>query len=145
MMDADRDTIFTAEYLDAGEPQESTVRPVSLASLSMLAKLHNPMRYLYLGNIEKAQVILAEDLPCILEYVWLHVAPVNTVRELVLNGTQEAVQRAVYDWAENLTMEQLQRYVEALEADVTRVQLARAEVIPTPGKGDPSKNVQSQH
>lgn len=102
---ADRDSIFSDSLISAeNEATDKTLRAVSISSLAMMARLNNPLRYLFWGTVQDAQVVLSEDLPYILEFVWLHAAPQSEVRKLVINNDKMAIANAVYNFGEHLTL-----------------------------------------
>lgn len=137
-----RDTIFDESLITTDNTSTGiTLRAVSISSLSMLSKLQNPLRFLFFGQVD-ANIILSEDLPYIIEFVWLHAEDLEKVRALVIEGDHEKIANAVLDWAENISMYELKEYVSQLESDLQKVLLSSATRI-TPSKDD-SKNAQSQ-
>lgn len=116
-----------AAALIAPESSPLGLRRVSPASLTMLQMLGNPLANLRLDES------LYFDL---LQFAWLHSAPLDTVRALVVQEATEpgAVALAVLEWAESLPVDYLTNLAAELAGDFARISSAMAVC------ADPSKS-----
>lgn len=119
-----------AAALIAPDSSPLGLRRVSPASLTMLQMLGNPLANLRLDES------LYFDL---LQFAWLHSAPLETVRALVVQEATEpgAVALAVLEWSESLPVDYLTKLAAELAGDFSRISSAMA-VCADPSK---SKNV----
>lgn len=116
-----------AVALIAPESSPLGLRRVSPASLTMLQMLGNPLANLRLDES------LYFDL---LQFAWLHSAPLDTVRALVVQEATEpgAVALAVLEWSESLPVDYLTNLAAELAGDFSRISSAMAVC------ADPSKS-----
>lgn len=119
-----------AAALIAPESSPLGLRRVSPASLTMLQMLGNPLANLRLDES------LYFDL---LQFAWLHAAPLETVRALVVQEATSpgVVALAVLEWSETLPVDYLTHLAAELSGDFSRISAAMA-VCADPSK---SKNV----
>ena len=119
-----------AAALIAPESSPLGLRRVSPASLTMLQMLGNPLANLRLDES------LYFDL---LQFAWLHSAPLETVRALVVQEATEpgVVALAVLEWSDSLPVDYLSNLATELSGDFARISSAMA-VCADPSK---SKNV----
>lgn len=119
-----------AAAIIAPESSPLGLRRVSPASLTMLQMLGNPLANLRLDES------LYFDL---LQFAWLHAAPLETVRELVVQEATSpgVVALAVLEWSETLPVDYLTHLAAELSGDFSRISAAMA-VCADPSK---SKNV----
>ena len=119
-----------AAALIAPESSPLGLRRVSPASLTMLQMLGNPLANLRLDES------LYFDL---LQFAWLHSAPLDTVRALVVQEATEpgVVAIAVLEWSESLPVDYLSNLAAELSGDFSRISASMA-VCADPSK---SKNV----
>ena len=119
-----------AAALIAPESSPLGLRRVSPASLTMLQMLGNPLANLRLDES------LYFDL---LQFAWLHSAPLDTVRSLVVQEATEpgVVAIAVLEWSESLPVDYLSNLAAELSGDFSRISASMA-VCADPSK---SKNV----
>ena len=116
-----------AAALIAPESSPLGLRRVSPASLTMLQMLGNPLANLRLDES------LYFDL---LQFAWLHSAPLDTVRALVVQEATEpgVVAIAVLEWSESLPVDYLSNLAAELSGDFSRISAAMAVC------ADPSKS-----
>lgn len=111
------------------EPESSPLglRRVSPASLTMLQMLGNPLANLRLDES------LFFDL---LQFAWLHSAPLETVRALVVQEATSpgVVALAVLEWADSLPVDYLTHLAAELSGDFSRISASMAVC------ADPSKS-----
>lgn len=119
-----------AAALIAPESSPLGLRRVSPASLTMLQMLGNPLANLRLDES------LYFDL---LQFAWLHSAPLDTVRALVVQEATEpgVVALAVLEWSDSLPVDYLSNLAAELSGDFSRISASMA-VCADPSK---SKNV----
>lgn len=119
-----------AAALIAPESSPLGLRRVSPASLTMLQMLGNPLANLRLDES------LYFDL---LQFAWLHSAPLDNVRALVVQEATEpgVVALAVLEWSESLPVDYLSNLAAELSGDFARISASMA-VCADPSK---SKNV----
>lgn len=116
-----------AAALIAPESSPLGLRRVSPASLTMLQMLGNPLANLRLDES------LYFDL---LQFAWLHSAPLDTVRALVVQEATEpgVVALAVLEWSDSLPVDYLANLATELSGDFARISSAMAVC------ADPSKS-----
>lgn len=139
-----RDEIFDAAF--AGDtmatPSGTTLRRFSINTLSQLAKLKNPIRYLITGALPDTQLSPANDLPYILEFIWLLAAPKDDVIHLLsaYNGDKEPIETAIYNFFDGQGTEKITEYLAAITVQMTEAQASAVTLQPEPGKGQITKN-----
>lgn len=114
-----------------------TVRPVTFAAMLVLQKLGNPM-----AGIGTGGGLLMSDMQ-LAEVIWVLAAPWEQVRDTTLRCTAEdksPAERAVLDFAADLSPEELQSMVALLNGYATEADAAAAEVIPDTDHPHSSKN-----
>lgn len=116
-----------AAAIIAPESSPLGLRRVSPASLTMLQMLGNPLANLRLDES------LYFDL---LQFAWLHSAPLETVRALVVQEATSpgVVALAVLEWSESLPVDYLTNLAAELSGDFSRISAAMAVC------ADPSKS-----
>lgn len=116
-----------AAAIIAPESSPLGLRRVSPASLTMLQMLGNPLANLRLDES------LYFDL---LQFAWLHAAPLDTVRALVVQEATSpgVVALAVLEWSESLPVDYLTHLAAELSGDFSRISAAMAVC------ADPSKS-----
>ena len=116
-----------AAALIAPESSPLGLRRVSPASLTMLQMLGNP-----LANLRRDESLYFD----LLQFAWLHSAPLDTVRALVVQEATEpgAVALAVLEWSESLPVDYLTKLASELAGDFSRISSAMAVC------ADPSKS-----
>lgn len=124
----DRETELDSIFFE--DSTAADFRHISLASLSMLTRINNPLRFVFLGDLD-AKLVLSEDIQYLLEFIWLHAAPLDKVRALVSNGNKADIDSAVWDFAENMTIQQMQDYAAKLMQESELVKLTAAAPITT--------------
>lgn len=114
-----------------------TVRPVTFAAMLVLQKLGNPM-----AGIGTGGGLLMSDMQ-LAEVIWVLAAPWEQVRDTTLRCTADdksPAERAVLDFAADLSPEELQSMVALLNGYATEADAAAAEVIPDADRPNASKN-----
>lgn len=114
-----------------------TVRPVTFAAMLVLQKLGNPM-----AGIGTGGGLIMSDMQ-LAEVIWVLAAPWEQVRDTALRCTADdksPAERAVLDFAADLSPEELQSMVTLLNGYATAADAAAAEVIPDADRPNASKN-----
>lgn len=135
-----RQNILDQSMLDPAETEivpGVKMRKISLASLSMLARIGSP-----LADIASAAKTGAEfSFPDIAEFLYIHAAPIDEVRDAVYHNRSAFAEKADAFCAA-VPPDKLPAILAALAGDAQAVQLSQAQAIPDP-KLPVSKNGQS--
>lgn len=122
-----------AAALIAPETTPSGLRRYSAASMILLQHLRNPLADF---NPQSVNAI-SNNLYAFAEFVWVHLAPLETVRKMVLSVDKEAITEAVLALAEQYSPAGLAALIPEILRDAEQVTAAMARAIP---EGKPSKN-----
>ncbi|MBP3301796.1 MAG: hypothetical protein J6L64_01500 [Opitutales bacterium] len=135
-----RQDILNQSMLAPGETEIAPgvkMRKISLASLSMLARIGSP-----LASVDTAAKAGNEiSISDIAEFLYIHAAPLEEVRQTVYRSRAALAEKAD-EFCAAIPPDKIPAILSALAGDAQAVRLAQASALPDPSL-PPSKNGQS--